>query len=99
MTSDHSQHELRRQRTTRLPDPVAAQEREPPHYEVHLDCEGENASGGLGPPDPAFASLDDALAWARTRAARIIVRPSWSPTEHLVVSDEPPQAWERLDPQ
>ena len=76
----------------------AAEEWEPPHYSVYLDIEGENAAGGLGPPDPSFVSLDDALAYAKTRATRIIVRPSWSPTEHFVASDDPPHEWVRLDP-
>jgi hypothetical protein len=43
-----------------------------------------------------FASLDDAVRWARHRSDRVLVRPQWDPNTYYLATDEPPERWRPL---
>jgi hypothetical protein len=41
------------------------------------------------------ATLDEAVTWARTRCAFILVRPPWDTNNHYIATDAPPAEWTR----
>ena len=68
---------------------------DPPHYAADL-VYADPPSGGPA-CDISFASLDDALAWARASANEVIVRPSWDPLVHYTATVGSPGTWPRRD--